>query len=66
MCTIDDLLEWFDEEATLLSACSPISCDPERLQKQLAEQKVHILIYLLIIKLILETNLCWLLAGLST
>jgi len=40
MCTIEDLLEWFSEEDQLLAASEPISCQPQRLQKQLAEQKV--------------------------
>lgn len=42
MCAVEDLLEWFDEEETLLGSCEPISCEPQRLQKQLAEQKVYI------------------------
>lgn len=40
MCTVEDLLEWFDDEVKVLEACEPISCDPGQLHKQLADQKV--------------------------
>ncbi|KAH3864355.1 hypothetical protein DPMN_027372 [Dreissena polymorpha] len=39
MCTIDELMEWFTDEQKLLQSCESISCDPARIQKQLAEQK---------------------------
>jgi hypothetical protein len=40
MCTIEDLQEWFEDEEKALTACEPISCEPAKLQKQLANQKV--------------------------
>lgn len=44
---MNDLIEWFDDEAKKISSAEPINSDPGKLTSQIAEQKVcllHILI----------------------
>jgi uncharacterized protein YfdQ (DUF2303 family) len=40
---MNDLIEWFDDEAKKISSAEPINSDPVKLTNQIAEQKVCLL-----------------------
>lgn len=37
---MNDLIEWFDDEAKKIKSAEDVSSDPVKLNKQIAEQKV--------------------------